>query len=164
MEVAIEGLARSTPINLEVREIPVKGRGVFSKDQFDTGEYLCEYETAEVYPRKDKKKREAEYAANGEGCYVLEACVEGKWLCFDATRRYNSIGRYINHAATKLATAKLFHPLMVRGKYRVAILAARPIVPGEEITYDYGCEPRGIEWLMKVLPLHKARRSVTYTH
>lgn len=149
-ELALEGLTYHASAGLEVKETcDGKGRGVFATCGYKKGQYLCEYETAKVYPRTEMARHIEEYEANDEGSYILEASVGGKWLCFDATRRFGGVGRYVNHAASGLATARLFPPLMVRGKYRVALMAACDVVPGQEITYDYGCKPEGKKWLMR---------------
>ena len=152
-ELALEGLTRRGSVGLEVKEAcHGKGRGVFAVRGFEKGQYLCEYETAKVYPRSEMTKHVEEYEANDEGSYILEASVGGRWFCFDATSRFGGVGRYVNHAASGLATARPFPPLMVRGKYRVAFMAACDIAPGQEITFDYGCKPEGKEWLMRRPP------------
>lgn len=149
MEKALEGLTQHKPANLEVRETPDgKGRGVFTLSEYMKGDYLCEYETTMVYPRTEMAAHIEDYSANDEGSYIIEAKVNDKWLCFDATRRFGGVGRYINHANNKVATATLFRPLMVRGKPRIAIMAARDLARGEELMYDYGIQPEGREWLM----------------
>ena len=150
MEIALEGLTQRKPLNLEVRDTTDgKGRGLFTLTEYKKGEFLCEFETAKVYPRKEMAQHIAEYSANDEGSYIIEAPVQGTWLCFDATRRFGGVGRYANHATQKKATAKLFRPLMVQGKHRIALLAERDMDAGEEVTFDYGCKPEGREWLMR---------------
>ena len=74
----------------------------------------------------------AEYSANDEGSYIIEACMEGKWLCFHTTRRFVGVGRYVNHATHRTATAKLFCPLMVRGKFRIALMPTCNLDPRED--------------------------------
>ena len=55
------------------------------------GAYVTEYKYLEMY---NNKTAEVEYIANGEGCYIVEAYVNGKRCYFDATRRMESYGRY----------------------------------------------------------------------
>ena len=63
-------------------------------------------------------------------------------LCFDATRRFDQLGRYINHA--QRPNAKVTRPFKIRGKWRVGFLAVRDIEKGDEVVWDYGV--RGVEW------------------
>lgn len=131
-EKALEGLTQHTPANLEVRETSDgNGRGVFTLTGYKCGEFLCEFETAEIYPRKQMAHHIAEYSANDERSVIIEACVDGRWLCFDATRRFGGVGRYVKHATHGKATARLFRPLLVRGKLRFALMAAHDLDPGE---------------------------------
>ena len=63
--------------------------------------------------------------------------------------------RYINHGRGTLANARPHPPpLFVKGKPRVAFLAIRQILPGEEILWDYGADLQSCipQW-MKVKPL-----------
>ena len=41
---------------------------------------------------------------------------------------------------------------MVRGKWRLGIVTIRDVEKGEELTYNYGCQPGGIDWLYKWPP------------
>ena len=149
LEEVFSGLLRdTTPYELEVVEVAGKGRGVRVKEKVSAGAYVCEYE-GEIYPRKERPAREAEYAVNGEGCYILDAQTQDGWICVDATRCYSSIGRLLNHASKALATLTPYKPLLVGGKWRVGFVASRDIEAGEELTWDYGCPPGGVEWLMR---------------
>ena len=82
---------------------------------------------------------------NGEGSYVVESAyaVPGAgYLCFDATRKYEQLGRYMNHARNPNAVITL--PVMVRKKWRIGFCAARNIKAGEEVAWNY--EVQGQEW------------------
>ena len=57
------------------------------------------------------------------------------YLCFDATRRYHQLGRYMNHARNP--NAAITPPRKVRGKWRVGFLAIRYINPGDDVVWDY---------------------------
>ena len=48
----------SPPIQLEIREILEKGRGVFVQQEVPAGAFLLEYKTAEVYPCSQRKEKE----------------------------------------------------------------------------------------------------------
>ena len=119
-----------------MKEAGRKGRGVFATEDIKKGTYLCEYRTTRVYHPKQRAKYEWEYEKNGEGSYLLETQF-GKKLIFDATRCYDQVGRYINHASLK-TNCNYWRPLYVRGKYRVGFVATRNICKGEELLYDYG--------------------------
>ena len=120
-----------------------KGRGVVASEPISKGAYVCEYRTYRVYPvgSAEEAKLAEEYEINGEGSFVLQTAYSipqfGVRLCFDATRRYNDIGRLINHSPD-VYNLKPGQPLYVRGKCRVGMLAVRDIFVGQEITYDYG--------------------------
>ena len=110
-ELAMERLLNRTPLQVTVKDTNTeKGRGVFCSTKITKGTFVCEYETDEVYPRVELKRRREEYDKNGESSYVVEAKVEEKWLCFDATRRYSGVGRYMNHGRPRIANANSTHP------------------------------------------------------
>jgi SET domain-containing protein len=141
-------LGGSLPYELELVEVEGKGRGVRVKEKVPKGAYVCEYE-GEVYPRKERAAREREYAVNGEGCYILDCQTREGWICIDATRSYSAIGRLLNHAPSFLATLVPYKPLLVNGQWRVGFVASKNLMPGDELLWDYGCEPGGEEWLMQ---------------
>ena len=70
----------------------------------------------------EAKQREEEYKVNQEGCYILNVAD----VAIDATRTFDRVGRYINHAR-KNTNLKLFRPLSVGGVLRVAIMASRDV-------------------------------------
>ena len=76
---------------------------------------------------------------NDEGSYIVETGFpvpnEGH-LCWDATRKYHQVGRYLNHA--KRANAKISAPCNVRGKWWIGFVACRDIAEGDEVVWDYG--------------------------
>ena len=52
-------------------------------------------------------------------------------LCWDATRWFHQIGRYINHA--QCPNAELTAPVYARGKWRIWFMAVRDIAVGDEV-------------------------------
>ena len=146
----MEGLLGNTNApNMEIKHIPGKGRGVFSNETLLQGRYVAEYKTTVVYEKAKRAEHEEIYAMNEEPCMVLEVQTRKGWMCLDATRKIGTVGRLFNHAPSGRATLQPHKPLFVRGKWRVGFLAARNILPGEELTWDYGCPPEGQPWLMK---------------
>lgn len=149
-EIVCQGLmGKAAPIQLEIRETLEKGRGVFVQQEVPAGAFLLEYKTAEVFPRSQRKEKEEIYALNDEPCMILEVETPRGWYCLDATRRFNTLGRLLNHAPPHEATAKPSKPLFVKGKWRVGFLALKNLSPGQELTWDYGCPPQGQQWLMR---------------
>ena len=120
LEIASSGLRSNKTVSLAICWDKVKGRGVTAVEDITKGTYVCEYKYMSCYPLKEKKVVEQEYATNGEGCYILEVVAGGKRLCLDATDCLESWGRHINHLPRRQANIKMFRPLMVRGKWRVA--------------------------------------------
>ena len=149
----MDGLLSGKPhSSLLVKRFPGdKGRGVVATNTIPVGSFLCEYKTGTPpYPRKQRAAKEAEYIHNNEGCYILEVqCRDGRWLCFDATRRTQQYGRYMNHTSASLANAKPLPPFLVNGKLRVGFVTIKPIKTGDELLWDYGVSPQGVSWLQK---------------
>ena len=83
-----------------------EGEGLFTRELIKAHSFISEYKVAKTrppYPRRQRPAIEKEYEQS-EGCYILEAHDnEGRWWCFDATRRLNQYGRYINHAPGSMA-------------------------------------------------------------
>jgi len=148
--VALQGLIKNYTVPVAIKDVPPKGRGVFAAAPIKRGSFVCEYKTTKVYPRSQIAKEELQYAANNEPCMVLDVETSQGWFTLDATRKFSSIGRLLNHAPARKATVKPFKALLVGKKWRVALLAARDIAKGEELVWDYGCPPEGRAWLMRV--------------
>lgn len=147
-ERAIEGLTRHQAPKVIVREVPGKGRAVFTTAPISKFNYVMEYKSHRVYPHNQRLKFEKEYELNEEPCMILEAQTNQGWICIDATRRVNTLGRLLNHSIHP--NLKPFRPLMIDRKWRVAFMATHNISPGKELTWDYGSPPHGINWLMRV--------------
>lgn len=66
-------------------------------------------------------------------------------ICLDA-QSYGNILRYVNHA--KFGFENLYvQTYFVKGQYRIAMFAEKPINPGEELFFDYG-ENFKVQWLI----------------
>ena len=149
LEIALQGLTKHKSAPVTVGTIPGKGRGVFAAATITKGAYICEYKTKNVYPREARAEQEEQYVENEESCMILEVQTPRGWWCLDATRRWTTIGRLMNHAPAREATTKPFRALKVDKTWKVAFLATRDIRAGEELTWDYGCPPEGNRWLMR---------------
>ncbi|CAI8030360.1 hypothetical protein GBAR_LOCUS17216, partial [Geodia barretti] len=84
-------------------------------------------------------------------------------MCLDATRSYNSVGRLLNHAPRTTATLTPYKPLSIRGVWRVGFTATKELMPGTELTWDYGCCPGGLEWL-KRRPARAKERALQFMY
>lgn len=74
-----------------------KGRGVFAGTKIPKHTFVCEYKTTNVYYQKQYDKRNKEMEANDEVCLIVEYKVGMSILYFDANRRFNQYGKYMNH-------------------------------------------------------------------
>ena len=132
---------------MEVREGGIASRGVFATAHITKGQWLSEYKGI-VYPRAEMKTHVEEYQKNGEGSYIITSqhpVGGGTRLCWDASRTFNQLGRYINHTINP--NAILSPPKYVRSKWRVGFLAAKDIDEGDEVVWDYGVHNE-MEWGM----------------
>ena len=108
-ERVISGLRGKGPhIQMDICQIPGKGRGVFVDESVGAGMYLCEYKSTEVYPRSEKHLREFEYRQNNKPCMVLEVEFSSGWFCLDAKEIWNT-WQASQPCSPKLATAKPFN-------------------------------------------------------
>ena len=120
VEVVVQGLLNPPPKQLEIKVAGEKGRGLFATSNIRRNSFICEYKVPRSrppFPRNQRPAVEQEYKENGEGCYILEAQdSEGRWWCFDATRRVNQFGRYMNIAPGNMANATPVPPVVVEGR------------------------------------------------
>ena len=150
LEVASSGLRLNKTKKLSVFFFGgEKGRGVVSEENIPAGHFVCEYKYSKSYPMKEREEMVRVYEANGEGSYIMEVQAGNKKLCLDATVNVDSWGRYINHANCNQANLRMHPALFVRGKWRVAFLARRDIMAGEELSYDYGLLKGRPEWMSR---------------
>jgi uncharacterized protein len=106
--------------NLYIIKRSKTGLGLFAVNPIPKGQRLIEY-TGPLIPNEEVEKRLGKYFFG----------VNGKWS-IDGSPRTN-IARYINHSCRPNAEA------LVSGK-RIWIWSIKKIMPGDEITYDYGKE------------------------
>ena len=113
-------------------------RGVRAATDIPCNMFVAEYESNLLTP-DEARDRETRHSEEGEDMYMLEATYEGKKVIFDATYRYNSCGRFINHSK-KRANLLLRNPIQVRGRLRIGFIAKRAIKAGEELFFNYNLE------------------------
>ena len=146
--MALYGLTKNIEVPLEVNTSTVcEGRGVFAVDDIPCNSYICEYQ-GDVINFREMKERQNEYAINEEGCFIFEAKKpDGSFIAIDATRHFTSVGRLINHS--NKGNCRPIGPLLVRGKWRIALVSIKDIKSKEEVLYNYGDTTSKIPWLKK---------------
>lgn len=100
------------------------GLGLFATEPIKKHALIAEYSGPRI-PTAEAQKRERA----GRSKYMFE--ISSRWTIDGAGR--DNLGRYANHACRPNAES-----VLIRGK--IYLKAIRRILPGEEITYDYGRE------------------------
>jgi len=122
-------LKQSTKDYVDVFKSLIHGRGLFCKRNINAGAMVIEY--AGVIIRSIlTDKREKYYESKGIGCYMFR--VDNQDVV-DATTCGNA-ARFINHSCDPNCYSKVIN---VDGQKKIIIFAARCIMKGEELTYDY---------------------------
>jgi len=122
---------------LEIREVPLKGRGVFSKRPFLKNEFVVEYSGDLITP-KEAEIRDMKYSANTDkyGSYMYYFMHKGTKWCIDATIESGKYGRLLNHSCkTPNCATKI---LDINGIPKLIIYAKMDIETDTELIYDYG--------------------------
>ena len=100
------------------------GLGLFATQPIKKHTLIVEYSGPRIPTREAHARERA-----GRSKYMFE--ISSRWTIDGAGR--DNMGRYANHACKPNAES-----VLIRGK--VFLKAIRRILPGEEITYDYGRE------------------------
>lgn len=122
---------------LEIRKVPLKGRGIYSTRSFHKGEFVVEYAGDLITP-KEAEVRDEKYSKNTDkyGSYMYYFIHKGTKWCIDATIESGKYGRLLNHSCkTPNCATKI---LEVDGLPRLIIYAKQDINSGTELIYDYG--------------------------
>lgn len=98
------------------------GKGLFSEDFIKKGDFVVEY-TGKRLPNSKADGLGTRYLFDLENGYTLDGSV--KW----------NLARWINHACDPNVEAELDE-----GQGRIFIHTTRDVMPGEELTIDYGRE------------------------
>ncbi|XP_075338231.1 histone-lysine N-methyltransferase set-1-like [Odontesthes bonariensis] len=110
-----------------------KGRGVFASIPFSKGDFVLEYRGKLLTPDNPPV---VETYSETEATYLFDFQWKGKSWCLDASLEDQSLGRLVNDQH-KAPTCKM-RTIQVDGMPHLCLFALRDIVPGEEITYNYG--------------------------
>jgi len=100
------------------------GLGLFAVRPIAKKEYIVTY-SGKWISTEEAQRRER----RGKVKYLFE--VNRRWTIDGSSRR--NLGRYVNHSCRPNA-----EPVLRKGK--IVLVAMTPIVPGDEITFDYGKE------------------------
>lgn len=129
-------LAHDQDLPLEIRTIPGKGRGVFSKEGYEKGDFVVEY-SGDLLTAQEAKKRENDYLKDPtKGSYMLYFTKDSKTYCIDATSESGRLGRLINHSKMKPNLKPRVH--LLNNRPYVIMIATRNIKKTEELLFDYG--------------------------
>ncbi|XP_026064460.1 histone-lysine N-methyltransferase ASHH1-like [Carassius auratus] len=118
---------------LEAKHInDYKGRGVFALIPFIKGDFVVEYRGEMISLIEAEQRREA----NQDTFFMFDFIWQNKKWSIDATHEDGTLGRLINddHINPNCTMKRI----IVEGKPCLCLFAARDIIPGEELTYDYG--------------------------
>jgi SET domain-containing protein len=114
---------------LSIRRSKIHGLGLFAEEPIRWGQRLIEFEGQKV-SRKEGRRRERFYDSIGYMC-ILETD-DGKYI--DGNIGGNE-SRFINHSTRPTVTA-------IRENGRIVFYALEDIARGEELTMDYGFNPK----------------------
>lgn len=110
---------------IQMRRSGVHGKGVFALVPFDTDDLVIEY-TGEVISWKEALRRHPHDPSDPNHTFYFH--IDDKTVIDGAV--HGNVARWINHGCDPNCETEV-----VDG--RVFIKALRPIVPGEELFYDY---------------------------
>ncbi|OAA63318.1 histone-lysine n-methyltransferase [Niveomyces insectorum RCEF 264] len=130
-----ERTASKNPYNIgvEVFKTPNRGHGIRASRSFRPGQIIMEY-IGEIITEEESDRRMNELYKDNE-CYYLMSFDQS--LIIDGTS--GSIARFVNHSC--LPNCRMIK-WIVSGQPRIALFAGdRPIMTGEELTYDYNFDP-----------------------
>ncbi len=119
---------------LEVLVTADKGRGLYTTEERNKGDFLVEYR-GKLLSRGDGLCREQQLEGTDEGCYLFFFPFKEENYCLDATEEDETKGRLINHSRSGNSSPKTIE---LDGRPRLYFVASRTISRGEEILYDYG--------------------------
>ncbi|CAB1431594.1 unnamed protein product [Pleuronectes platessa] len=122
-----------------------KGGGIFTSALFEKGDFLCEYR-GDLISNEECERRQRIYHDTLK-VFMFEFRFSGKLWCVDAAKEDGSFGRLVNDDHIS-PNAKMKY-LTVQGKPHLCFFAIRDIVPGEEMTYNYGYSD--LLWRSKVI-------------
>ncbi|EFX04875.1 histone-lysine n-methyltransferase [Grosmannia clavigera kw1407] len=120
-------------VGVEVFKTPDRGHGIRASRSFKPSQIIMEY-IGEIITEEESDRRMNELYKNN-ACYYLMSFDQS--LIIDGTS--GSIARFVNHSCSPNCRMIKW---IVSGQPRIALFAGdRPIMTGEELTYDYNFDP-----------------------
>lgn len=137
---------------LRCGDVPGCGRGIFATKKFLADDFICVY-TGELITAAQFWKRYGR--CDSVKSYTFHIRHDGKHLVVDATQDDGSLARLANHS-WKLYNAYM-EKVIVNSKPVVVMFAAKDILPGHEIRYNYGDDivkesGKFFSWLSEIKP------------
>ncbi|KAF4978841.1 hypothetical protein FZEAL_4843 [Fusarium zealandicum] len=130
-------------VGVEVIKTSDRGHGVRSNRCFRPNQIIMEY-AGEIITEDECERRMTEVYKNNE-CYYLMSFDQN--MIIDATT--GSIARFVNHSCNPNCRMIKW---IVSGQPRMALFAGdRPIMTGDELTYDYNFDPFSAKNVQKCL-------------
>ncbi|KAK0633720.1 hypothetical protein B0T14DRAFT_420226 [Immersiella caudata] len=130
-------------VGVEVYKTADRGYGVRSNRCFEPNQIIMEY-TGEIITEEECERRMNEVYKDNE-CYYLMSFDQN--MIIDATT--GSIARFVNHSCSPNCRMIKW---IVSGQPRMALFAGdRPIMTGDELTYDYNFDPFSAKNVQKCL-------------
>ena len=113
----------------EVRQSAIHGNGVFATERIPAGTHICDYR-GELIDANEMLRRQN--LRDGNATNYVMAIDDDHFI--DATEIIeNNPTRFINHSCNENCEAIWDAPTQI-----MKIIAQREIVPGEELSFDYG--------------------------
>ncbi|KAI5464009.1 hypothetical protein BGZ63DRAFT_411857 [Mariannaea sp. PMI_226] len=130
-------------VGVEVIKTSDRGHGVRSNRCFKPGQIIMEY-AGEIITEDECERRMTEEYRDNE-CYYLMSFDQN--MIIDATT--GSIARFVNHSCNPNCRMIKW---IVSGQPRMALFAGdKPIMTGDELTYDYNFDPFSAKNVQKCL-------------
>ncbi|KAI0109415.1 SET domain-containing protein [Hypoxylon sp. NC0597] len=130
-------------VGVEVIKTQDRGYGIRANRCFEPNQIIMEY-TGEIITEEECDRRMNEIYKDNK-CYYLMSFDQN--MIIDATT--GSIARFVNHSCSPNCKMEKW---IVSGQPRVALFAGdRPIMTGEELTYDYNFDPFSAKNVQKCL-------------
>ncbi|CCF33689.1 SET domain-containing protein [Colletotrichum higginsianum] len=120
-------------VGVEVIKTPDRGYGIRANRCFESNQIIMEYTGEIITDEECSERMENKYKNNK--CYYLMSFDQN--MIIDATK--GSIARFVNHSCAPNCRMIKW---IVSGQPRMALFAGdKPIMTGEELTYDYNFSP-----------------------
>ncbi|CAG8494432.1 9888_t:CDS:10 [Ambispora gerdemannii] len=122
---------------VDVFKTESKGYGLRAMEPIKKNTFIIEY-TGEIVPKDVFYQRQTDYAKKGIEHFYFMSLTNGELI--DATKK-GCIARFMNHSCNPNCFIQKW---IVNKRTRIGIFALRDIVLGEELTFDYNTDRKGM--------------------